>query len=344
MQNNRDKILKLAFVLLGILIAVFVLTQISKHNSMTLEEYALEHPELNPPGTDHDDTLLTDMTGKSQSESRNHATEHIYGENTGSSNSEMDLSLDKGNSALKESASLNENSLKENLQSAGTSSENSELTGVILNGNSQENQRITYKEFFYYEPLSGELREYITGVSFPEAAQSTDNPSISYDELCYMHILHYNFEGIPSEGELICNKAIAQDLIEIFYELYRNEYQIEKVCLIEAYDGDDTLSMANNNTSCFNYRNVNHSSSLSKHALGLAIDINPLYNPYITYDKEGNETVSPIEAADYADRSKSFPYKIDENDLCYKLFIEHGFTWGGNWNSCKDYQHFQKVK
>ena len=99
----------------------------------------------------------------------------------------------------------------------------------------------------------------------------------------------------------------------------------------------------NNNTSCFNYRVVENTSSLSKHALGLAIDINPLYNPYITYNKDGTSNVSPVAAMDYADRDKSFPYKIDEDDLCYKLFVEHGFTWGGNWNSCKDYQHFQKV-
>ena len=99
-----------------------------------------------------------------------------------------------------------------------------------------------------------------------------------------------------------------------------------------------------NNTSCFNYRQVVGSSSLSKHALGLAIDINPLYNPYITYNGDGSANVYPENAADYVDRSKEFPYKIDENDLCYKLFTEHGFTWGGHWNNVKDYQHFQKAK
>ena len=101
--------------------------------------------------------------------------------------------------------------------------------------------------------------------------------------------------------------------------------------------------MEDNNTSCFNYRPVEGTSSLSKHALGLAIDINPFYNPYITYNKDGSEKVSPANASAYADRTASFPYKIDENDLCYQLFKEHGFTWGGHWNSCKDYQHFQKV-
>ena len=216
--------------------------------------------------------------------------------------------------------------------------------GASLNQDSQLEQRTTYNEGFYYEPLSDNLRRYITGVSFPQTKENDEAPAITYDELRYLHILHYNFDGESVEGELICNSAIAQDLVEIFYELYRNEYQLEKVRLIDEYDGDDTASMEDNNTSCFNYRTVEGSNSLSKHALGRAIDINPLYNPYITYDTDGNEQVSPVCAMDYADRSKSFPYKIDENDLCYKLFIRHGFTWGGNWNSSKDYQHFQKTK
>lgn len=101
------------------------------------------------------------------------------------------------------------------------------------------------------------------------------------------------------------------------------------------------MSMEDNNTSCFNYRVVDGTSSLSKHAYGMAIDINPLYNPYVTYPK-GKRRVSPAAGAVYADRNKDFPYKIDKNDLCYQLFTEHGFTWGGSWKTMKDYQHFQK--
>ena len=154
----------------------------------------------------------------------------------------------------------------------------------------------------------------------------------------------YDFNGEVQTGELICNRKIADDLVEIFYELYLNEY-LEKMKLIDEYNGDDTASMADNNTSCFNYRVVDGTSSLSKHALGCAIDINPFYNPYIVYgrNEDGSDYISPAGSEIYADRTKNFAYKIDENDLCYKLFKEHGFTWGGDWNSCKDYQHFQKV-
>lgn len=218
------------------------------------------------------------------------------------------------------------------------------------NGSSSP-ERVSYKEGFYYEPLSNDLISYITGISYPalpsEAPEGTLNVGeqndISYADLRYVHIIHYDFDGKLAEGELICHNSIADDLVEIFYDLYASEYQIEKVTLIENYNGDDTASMADNNTSCFNYRVVDGTKSLSRHALGLAIDINPLYNPYIRYDKKGGQTVSPVEGEAYADRTVSFPYKIDPDDLCYRLFTEHGFTWGGNWNSSKDYQHFQKA-
>lgn len=218
----------------------------------------------------------------------------------------------------------------------------SSLTGASLNGVSQLEQRYTLQENFYYEPLSDNLRRYITGVSYPAQTGEGQDLAITLDELCYVHILHYDFDGNPKEGELICNQYIAQDLVEIFYELFRNEYQLERVLLIDEYDGSDAASMEDNNTSCFNYRLVNGTTSLSKHALGLAIDVNPLYNPYVSYNSDGSLHVSPAVGEFYADRSASFPYKIDENDLCYKLFTQHGFTWGGNWNSIKDYQHFQK--
>lgn len=200
-------------------------------------------------------------------------------------------------------------------------------------------ERVTYQENFYYEPLNEDLKLYITGTSFPAEFPC----EITYDDLRYVHVLHHDFNGEIVEGELICNTAIARDLVEIFYELYKAEYQIEKIRLIDEYGGDDNLSMEDNNTSCFNYRVVDGTTKLSKHAYGLAIDINPFYNPYVRYDEGGSLHIDPAGSEPYADRLAAFPYKIDENDLCLKLFKEHGFIWGGDWNSMKDYQHFQKV-
>lgn len=218
-------------------------------------------------------------------------------------------------------------------------------------------KRITYQEGFYYEPLSEELLQKMTGISYPVSAEelpetgtapvnvlpSGSTPAVQPEELRYVGLLHYNLKGIVRTGEMICHQSIAQDLVEIFYELYRNQYRIEQIQLIDEYQGDDKLSMEDNNSSCFNYRVIDGTDTLSQHALGLAVDINPFYNPYVIYHEDGSTYISPPGSETYADRNLNFPYKIDENDLCYKLFIEHGFIWGGHWNSVKDYQHFQKA-
>lgn len=208
--------------------------------------------------------------------------------------------------------------------------------------NTSAPDRTTYSEGFYYEPLNDEMIDYITGVSYP--VEGADE--ISVDDLRYIGIRYNDFNGIIQAGEMIANKSIARDLTEIFSELYEAGYQLEKVVLIDNYGGDDTASMSANNTSCFNYRVVEGSTSLSKHAYGLAIDINPFYNPYIVFGagEDGSDYISPAGSEIYADRTQDFPYKIGPDDLCYRLFKEHGFKWGGDWNSCKDYQHFQKAE
>ncbi|MCR5771194.1 MAG: M15 family metallopeptidase [Butyrivibrio sp.] len=189
-------------------------------------------------------------------------------------------------------------------------------------------------EDFYIEMISDELFAQMKGKSYK------DDCTIPIEDLRYIHILHKNLEGATCEGEMVCHEIIAQDLLEIFEELYINDYPIERMELIDVYDADDEASMTANNSSCFNYRCISHTTKISKHGLGIAVDINPLYNPY-TKEVDGTRIVEPAAGAPYLDREADFPYKIDENDLCYKLFTEHGFIWGGSWNSVKDYQHFE---
>ena len=136
------------------------------------------------------------------------------------------------------------------------------------------------------------------------------------------------------------NKRIAEDVLDIFKELYKAGYQIEKVRLIDEYNAQDELSMRDNNSSAFNFRYISYSTTLSKHAMGLAVDINTLYNPYIK-QVDGRLNIEPANAVQYVDRNRQFPHKIDHDDLCYKLFTKHGFEWGGDWEDSKDYQHFE---
>lgn len=187
---------------------------------------------------------------------------------------------------------------------------------------------------FYKSKLTDDLMERIEGKSFKEDC------ILSADDLRYVHILHVDGEGQEHEGEIICNKYIANDVLEIFEELYNEKYPIEKVRLVDEYDADDERSMADNNSSSFNYRLISYSDTISKHGLGMAVDINPRYNPYVKY-VDGELSVEPANGTEYADRDKDFPYKIGEDDLAYKLFTERGFEWGGDWEDEKDYQHFE---
>lgn len=161
------------------------------------------------------------------------------------------------------------------------------------------------------------------------------------EDLRYLTLSYYGFDNEPHLGEMIVNKGISQDVLEIFEELYEIRYPIEKIRLIDEYKGEDEASMEDNNTSCFNFRLVPGKKSRSKHSYGLAIDINPLYNPYIR-TVDGQVICSPENGAFYQNRNEDFPYKITTHDPCYEIFISHGFTWGGSWNSEKDYQHFAK--
>lgn len=184
---------------------------------------------------------------------------------------------------------------------------------------------------FSYEYVPETVRERMAGKSYPEKCP------VSYDTLRYVQVLHIGFDDEIHKGELIVNEKIADDILEIFKALYDARYPVEKIQLIDEYDASDEASMTDNNTSCFCYRTISGSKKLSYHARGLAIDVNPLYNPYVSAKK-----LEPAAGEPYAyDRDNGHPYFINKDDLCYRLFTEHGFFWGGNWNSVKDYQHFE---
>ena len=192
----------------------------------------------------------------------------------------------------------------------------------------------TDNEGFYMTKIDDKLFARIQGKSFK------NDCTLPREDLRYIHVLHKDLEGNTHEGEIICNVYIAYDVLDIFMKLYDAGYPIEKIRLVDEYDANDELSMRDNNSSSFNFRFISHTTKISKHGLGLAVDINTLYNPYVK-EVDGKKILEPATAGEYTDRSKEFPYKIDTEDLCYKLFTEHGFEWGGNWKSVKDYQHFE---
>lgn len=191
-------------------------------------------------------------------------------------------------------------------------------------------------KFFTSEDIPNDVFARMKGKSFAA------NCTVARSSLCYLRMLHYNRQGKVQRGEMVCNKAIAQDLIDIFRELFKAKYIIERMVLVDEYDAVDEKTMTANNTSCFNFRFITGTRRVSKHGQGMAVDINPLYNP--CYNTR-NGKVEPAEGKPYAKNrtdKKANPMLIDHKDLCYRLFISHGFRWGGNWKNKKDYQHFEK--
>lgn len=198
-----------------------------------------------------------------------------------------------------------------------------------------ETPEASYADDFYISEIPDDIFAKMQGKSYKEDC------TVPREDLRYVHVRHMGFDGEAKDGELVVNKAIADDVLAIFEELYKADYPIEKVRLVDEYDADDEASMSDNNSSAFNFRFISHTTRISKHGLGMAVDINTRYNPYVK-TVDGKLSIEPANGADYVDRSKDFPHKIDHEDLCYKLFKEHGFTWGGDWTHSKDYQHFER--
>ena len=160
---------------------------------------------------------------------------------------------------------------------------------------------------------------------------------VKLDELRYIKVTYWGFDDKNHIGELVVHEKVADEVVEIFKELYEAKFPIEKIKIIDEYNADDNLSMDDNNTSSFNYRVVAGTKTLSKHSYGLAIDINPVQNPYIK-----GQAIQPKKGKKYTDRSNIRKGMIVRGDVCYKAFVSRGWIWGGEWKTVKDYQHFQK--
>ena len=157
-------------------------------------------------------------------------------------------------------------------------------------------------QVFSVQPIPDSVFQRMQGRSWPEGC------TVRRADLRYLRLSHVDADKKEHVGEMVCNKAIANDLLEIFRELYRQKYPIQHIRLIDDYEADDERAMRDNNTSSFCYRKISGSTKLSKHAMGMAVDINTLYNPYVRTGKDGRCIVEPATAVKYVDRRKSFPY------------------------------------
>ena len=157
-------------------------------------------------------------------------------------------------------------------------------------------------------------------------------------ELVYLRLSHQGYDGAVHEGELVVHKDLAGEVLAIFKVLFDRHFPVEKMKVIDDYQGDDDASMADNNTSAFNCRFVAGKPGIySKHSRGRAIDINPRTNPMVA-----DGAVFPPAGSEYLNRKKKAPGILRTGDRAVREFTRRGWIWGGGWTSTKDYQHFEK--
>lgn len=160
---------------------------------------------------------------------------------------------------------------------------------------------------------------------------------VPISDLRILTLSRVRFDGGEDVGFLVVHADVADDVVDVFRQLYEARYPIERMELVNNFESDDNLSMEANNTSAFNCRPVTGGTGWSHHAYGWAIDINPLFNPY-----HRGSTILPPAGESYLDRAQYHPAFIREGDVVTRAFDAIGWRWGGRWNSLVDYQHFDR--
>jgi len=188
-----------------------------------------------------------------------------------------------------------------------------------------------FEPIFTHEPIPLEIAEFINGVSFHE------NTHFGMDFLAYVTVTHKNFHGESVIGHVIVAAEIADEVLDIFRDIYAAGFPIHSIRLIDYFSASDYDSMAANNSSAFNFRYIDGTQTLSRHAFGMAIDINPAQNPYIRDD-----VIWPEVSRAYLDRDNVRPGMIVRGDAVYTAFRSRGWIWGGDWRRPIDYHHFER--
>lgn len=161
---------------------------------------------------------------------------------------------------------------------------------------------------------------------------------VAPEDLRLVDVTYLGMDGQPHIGHLVVNQDRVRQTIDAFDQLYHLHFPIQGIQTPDRYPGaEDELSMEDNNSSAFSCRGIPGSSKWSQHALGRAIDINPLLNPSVY--QTGH--LEPKTAAKYLDRTRNDPGLLHDADPAVRVFTDHGWTWGGHWTNPKDYQHFE---
>jgi len=161
---------------------------------------------------------------------------------------------------------------------------------------------------------------------------------VAMEQLRLLTVPYWGQDQHYHHGQMIVHQRVAKSMAAILTELAKKQFVIGQMKPMLAYHGNDSLAMSANNTSAFNCRKITgQSSKFSLHSYGTAVDINPVWNPYVRGD-----TILPNQGRAYSDRNHRRSGMIFDHDATYTLFEKNGWRWGGDWHDLKDYQHFEK--
>jgi hypothetical protein len=170
--------------------------------------------------------------------------------------------------------------------------------------------------------------------TFEEAVSGTKAPEQIINELQLIDVRYYSTDGKLHKGQIVTNKVLANELAEIFAFILKTKFPVAHVIPAVKYNWDDNLSMQDNNSYSFCYRNV----GFSKHALGMAMDINPYFNPVRWKKGYENRQDKPEGAI----RDTTINGTFYSSHPVVQEFIRFGFKWGHNFKMKYDDHHFEK--
>jgi hypothetical protein len=180
------------------------------------------------------------------------------------------------------------------------------------------------------QPIPPAMRARMVGVSWHRGCP------VGLDDLRLITLTYRGFDGRTHTGRLVANRSATGVLVSVFRRLYAARFPIRRMEPVDRYGGDDYRSIEADNTSAFNCRAATGSKRWSNHAYGLAIDVNPIENPYVSGGRSSHRA-----SASYVDRSRHRPGMAYTGGVLVDAFAAAGWGWGGSWSgTVRDYQHF----
>lgn len=159
---------------------------------------------------------------------------------------------------------------------------------------------------------------------------------VALDDLAYITMTYWGFDQRPHNGEMLIHRDLAEEVVDVFEQIYDARFPIEEMRVISRAERDAHTTGDHNITSGFTCRRVVGAATVwSEHAKGLAVDINPFHNPFI----KGEELFPELSEA-YLDRAWERPGMINDDSFIVDAFKDLGWTWGGDWTGREDWMHF----